>query len=292
MTMAVPPAAGDPSQFDPIDVQLDRSGATARVLSREPATGILRWPTGPFPALLLLAGVAIGPHGLALLTPAVLDFLDPAAPVALAALGVIAGLNLRGNLASWRELTAAHSQAVMAAVLVGAAFILIDPIEITGGVIPVWGFGALLLAIAAAPSCSLPSDTGGVSGRLSLRIDGDDYLLPIVAGGAALAFLRSGSGATSMVLLAQFVGIAALLAAGGWLLLSRSGENAEERVFAFAILLLLGGVADYVSGSAVLTGLVAGCCWRWTGGAMREHIRRDVAYVQHSVVVFILLLAG
>jgi hypothetical protein len=63
-------------------------------------------------------------------------------------------------------------------------------------------------------------------------------------------------------------------------------------VCVFASLLLLGGAADYLSMSALLGGLVAGACWQFTAGTVREYIRRDVAYVQHSLLVLILLLAG
>ena len=45
------------------------------------------------PALLLL-GVALGPNGLNLLTPSVLQLLDPLVAMALAMVGVFVGLNL------------------------------------------------------------------------------------------------------------------------------------------------------------------------------------------------------
>jgi hypothetical protein len=46
---------------------------------------------------LLPAGVAVGPNGLGFLSPSVLSYLDPAIPVALAALGVLVGLGLGGR---------------------------------------------------------------------------------------------------------------------------------------------------------------------------------------------------
>jgi hypothetical protein len=291
MTTVVPGGPGESSNFDPIDVQLQRSGATARALSRQPSAGFFRWPTGPFPALLLLAGIALGPHGLALLTPAILDFLDPAAPVALAALGVIAGLNLRTSRIDRRVGAAAHMQATLTGLLVAAAVVFFGPAAIDAAAFPPWRLVALALAIAAATASWLPSDGGERTSHFSTRVD-VDYLLPIAAGGAALAFIRAASPAASVVLLAETIAIAVVIAVGGWLLLSRNGETTEQRVFAFASLLLLGGAADYLSASALLSGLVAGGCWQWAGGPMREYVRRDVAYVQHSLVVLILLLAG
>ena len=43
---------------------------------------------------LLLCGAALGPHGLAVLTPPVLAFLDPATPVALAVFGILAAMRI------------------------------------------------------------------------------------------------------------------------------------------------------------------------------------------------------
>jgi hypothetical protein len=251
---------------------------------------ILPRPTGPFPALLLLAGIGLGPHGLALLTPAILDFLDPAAPVALAALGVITGFDLRTSRIDWRVRAAAHMQATLTGLFVAAAFVVFRP-AIDAAAFPPWRLVALALAIAAATSSSLPSDAEERTSHFSTRLD-VDYLLPIAAGGAALAFIRTASPAASVVLLAETIAIAVVIAVGGWLLLSRNGETTEQRVFAFASLLLLGGAADYLSASALLSGLVAGACWQWAGGPVGEYVRRDVAYVQHSLVVLILLLAG
>jgi hypothetical protein len=91
-----PSELGEPRTFDPIDVQLHQSGATPGRLSPTSRIGSLDWSTGAVPALLLLvSGAALGPHGLVLLTPQALAFLDPASSIALAALGVIAGLSVR-----------------------------------------------------------------------------------------------------------------------------------------------------------------------------------------------------
>ena len=57
-------------------------------------------------------------------------------------------------------------------------------------------------------------------------------------------------------------------------------------------LLLIGGVADALSLSALFGGLVAGAFWRYAGGRPRETIRRDVLFVQHPLLVVVLLLAG
>ena len=90
----------------------------------------------------------------------------------------------------------------------------------------------------------------------------------------------------------QLVGIAATVAAAGWLLLARTASETEQRVFGVATLLLLGGVADYLSLSALMAGLVAGAFWYAAGGAAHDSLQRDLAYVQHPLVALILLVAG
>jgi Kef-type K+ transport system membrane component KefB len=76
------------------------------------------------------------------------------------------------------------------------------------------------------------------------------------------------------------------------LLLTRASSETEERVFAVSALLLVGGVAAALSLSALFGGLVAGLLWRYTGRHPRETIRRDVLFVQHPLLVLVLLVAG
>jgi hypothetical protein len=94
------------------------------------------------------------------------------------------------------------------------------------------------------------------------------------------------------VLLANATGITILLAAAGWLLLTRASSETEERVFAVSALLMVGGVADALSMSALFGGLTAGMFWRYLGHHPRETITRDVLFVQHPLVVLVLLVAG
>src|SRR5688500_16537097 len=62
----------------------------------------------PVPALLLLAGVALGPLGLGLFSLRVLSYLDLIVSAALAALGVLVGLGLdMRRPGEWRLLGAA-----------------------------------------------------------------------------------------------------------------------------------------------------------------------------------------
>ena len=84
--------------------------------------------TAVVPALLLLCGAGIGPHGLAILTPSVLSFLDPAAPVGLAVFGIIAALKIPAGSADGRRSAAGSMlQAAAAGIAVTATFLLAPP---------------------------------------------------------------------------------------------------------------------------------------------------------------------
>ena len=74
-----PPAEIARSMYDPLDLHIQGLGVPKR-------SGWSRLSSQS--TLLLLTGVALGPQGLAVLTPAVLEVLRPAVPVALAVLGV------------------------------------------------------------------------------------------------------------------------------------------------------------------------------------------------------------
>ncbi len=63
-------------------------------------------------------------------------------------------------------------------------------------------------------------------------------------------------------------------------------------MFSIAALLLVGGIADYLSLSALAGGLLAGLFWGYVGGVARDCIERDVRYLRHPLVVLMLLAAG
>lgn len=293
MNPSGPSELSEPRTFDPVDVRLQQSGATAGRLLTTSRFGALDWSTGAFPALLLLvSGAALGPHGLVLLTPQALAFLDPASPIALAALGVIAGLSVRTGRADRRIVAASGAQAMVTAIVVATGVLLVGPAVTAVNPFPPWWMVAVALGLSAATSSSLPPDPTRSLHDVAVRLDVQDYLLPVVFGGVLLAFLREPSPAAAFLVATQATLISVVIAIAGWLLLSQASTPAEQRVCIFASLLLLGGAADYLSMSALLGGLVAGACWQFAGGAVREYIRRDVAYVQHSLLVLILLLAG
>ena len=90
----------------------------------------LSWSTGAVPVvLILLLGTVLGPGGLAVLTPAVLGVLDPVLPVAVAALGILAGLEFTRPAAPnrWSLLRKASLESLLTGILVTAGIWLVMP---------------------------------------------------------------------------------------------------------------------------------------------------------------------
>lgn len=242
-------------------------------------------------AMLLLAGIGLGPLGLNLLSPA-MPLLDPVVPVALAALGVLVGLGLGNRRMDERRLVGAaglHALVTMLLVSGGVAVVAL-------GVVPedprLFWTVVLLSGICAATSLTLPSGDPLEPRTPVARVVELGVLVPIVAGGLALAWLRTGSPLGAITIVTQASGVILMLAAAAWLLLTAASSETEERVFAVSALLLVGGVADALSLSAPFIGLIAGVFWRYAGRHPREAIRRDVLFVQHPLLVLVLLLAG
>ena len=172
--------------------------------------------------LLLLTGIVLGPQGLAVLTPEVIDVVRPAVAVALAVLGVTMVLGLGAYRSFWR----AHLPS------------------------------SLILIVA-----------------LSVALLHTDAIQTIATTG-------------------QAAGIAVLLAASGWMLSSAQSGQDQRRVFAIAVLLLLGGVADYLSVSALLLGWIAATAWRLMPAKGLADVRLDAAYVQQPTTALLLVTAG
>jgi hypothetical protein len=221
-----------------------------------------------------------------------LTFLDPVMPVALAALGVLVGVNRSDpRTDDLRTLVGACLAAAVTVLVVSGGFGAVAVTTTAPVARPLW---ILILAggICAATSLTLPSDDALEPRSVVTRVIELGVLLPIVAGGLLLAWLHADSSAGAAVLVARACGITLALAAAAWLLLTRTSFETEERVFAVSALLLVGGAAAAQSVSALFGGLVAGVFWRYAGGHVRETISRDVLFVQHPLLVLVLLVAG
>ena len=282
----------EPPLDAPGDEGLGRLPETDRRRSRR-WHGPLRWSATSAPvALLLAAGIAFGPQGINLLSAATLTLLDPVVPVALAALGVLVGLSVSDRRTDDpRTLGAACLAASVTVCVVSAGFGVVALTAMSSIDRTFWTL-VLTVGICAATSLTLPSGDALEPRAAATRVVELGGLLPIVAGGLMLAWLRAGSAAGAGVLVAQACGVTLALAAAAWLLLTRASSETEERVFAVSALLLVGGVAAALSLSALFGGLVAGVFWRFAGRHPRETISRDVLFVQHPLLVLVLLVAG
>ena len=255
--------------------------------------GLLVWSATSAPvALLLMAGIAFGPRGINLLSSATLPLLDPVVPVALAALGVLVGLGVGDRREDDRRVFGAACLVAAVTVLVVSAGFAVVPLAAMSSIPRPFWILILTGGICAATSLTLPSDDSLEPRSAATRVIEAGVLLPIVAGGLMLAWLRAGSFVGASVLVAHACGVTLALAAAAWLLLTTVSTETEERVFAVSALLLIGGVAAALSLSALFGGLGAGLLWRYAGRRPRETIRRDVLFVQHPLLVLVLLVAG
>jgi hypothetical protein len=287
------PALEGPSLTEPRIVPQPADSETVRRpwrFERRIALGL-----SPIPVLGLfgvLVGIALGPHGLNLLSRSVLSYLDPAVSVALAILGVLVGfgLDVRGPQER-RFLAVATLEAGLTMTLVGAGVLLILSISSVPPIVAPWLL-ALMVGISASASSTTADEPSDSSRVLAGHIGDLDDVLPIVVGGLALAWMREGSLGAAAWLTIQTGLVALVIAIAVPLLIEVISVEDEKRVFTIGSLLLLGGAAESLSLSALMTGLVAGTFWNVTGGAASEHIRRDVHYIQHPAVVLLLVIAG
>lgn len=247
-----------------------------------------RWRLESLPvAPVLLVGAFLGPHGLGLLTPQVLDVIDPALPVALAVLGVLVSMSQGAGRRNWRP--AAVAGLVTFAVVGGgiALGLRAGPPDVAGG----WWM-SISIGICAASAIALPWTPRADGRRQGDHLVPAEAVLAVIGGAAVLAVTaRHWSPAAAIVGL-QGIGVAALLAGAGWLLVGQATAATERRVFAVATLLLVGGSADLLTTSPLLAGVVAGIVWRLLGQAATASLAAETQYVQHPFVVLVLLAAG
>lgn len=287
------PGIGD---TDPLDTRFGhvRLGPEAahRVWKFDRRLALGLSPTPVLGLFVLLLGVALGPHGLRLLSPSVLSDLDPAVSVALAALGVLVGLGLDVRRPrEGRLLAAASLEAGLTMLLVGAGVLLMLALWSAPADLTPWLL-ALMLGICASASATTATDASDESRAPATHIGDLDDVLPIVVGGLALAWMREGSPGAAAWLAVQASVMALVIALAAWLLVTQASSDSEQHVFALGSLLLLGGAAESLSLSALLAGFVAGAFWNLAGGPACDHIRRDVYHVQHPLVVLLLVIAG
>jgi hypothetical protein len=92
------------------------------------------------------------------------------------------------------------------------------------------------------------------------------------------------------LLLLKGAGAAAALALAGRLLATETESDGERRVFLIAVLLLAAGVAEYLRVPSLFVGLIAGLVWGATDRG--ERLTTHVRYLQHPILVALLVIAG
>jgi hypothetical protein len=283
-----------PDDVDPLDSRLaEVQGAPRAVASRWWLRHRLALGLAPTlsPGLILIpTGLVLGPGGLELLSTTTLTYLDPVISVAIAALGVFVGLGLDlRRRHEGRLLAAASLEAGVTVFLVGAAILAADAIWFRSGS-AVWVFAVVIGLCASASATAI--GPANEPPTLVMRIGDLDDVLPIIAGGLALAWMRELSAAATLSLAATFLAISLAIAMAGWLLVRQTDSEREQHVFVAGTLLLLGGAAAQLSQSALAAGLVAGSLWNLLGGTARDRIGRDMRYFQHPLLVLLVVVAG
>jgi hypothetical protein len=264
-------------------------GTRRRWPSRRLAIGLS--PT-PRPGLVLvLVGLALGPHGLGVLSEPALASLDPAVSVALAALGVLVGLDLVVQRPrDIRSLGAASVETAATLLLVGGGLLVLHGPLFVREQVP-W-FLALLAGLCAASSSAAAGASDTAGGLFATRIAAVDDALPMVIAVLAVVWTRPGTPVAIARLIVLAAVIAVAIAFAAWLLITQTSSESEQRVFAVGALLLLGGAAAHLSLSALFAGLLAGLCWNVAGTSGRDALARDMRYLQHPLVVLLLVVAG
>jgi hypothetical protein len=233
--------------------------------------------------------MALGPAGLNLLSPPVLSYLDPVVSVALVVLGLSAGLELHLRRGEAILLGAASVEAGLTLLLVTGGIVLVHS-RVPLSNAP-WLF-ALMFGISAAVSSTPATEPSDPESAFSMRVGDLDDVLPIVLGAVALASIQDTDLGRAVWTAGQGGLVALVMAVAGWLLVVYTPAESEQHVFVVGTLLLLGGAAAYLSASALFAGLVAGACWSFAGGAARGSLDRALSYLQHPLIILLLLVAG
>jgi hypothetical protein len=282
---------------DSLDVNLRGAAAPARLraldfLLRTRATLGLQPVTAPA-VIFVPLGFAIGPQAMALLPRTSLSHLDPVITLALAALGIFIGMGLTARDAAERRLLAAASaeSCITIAVVSGATLYLMSAwgmrVDMAASLV-----AAVLGVAASVSSAGAPEHAGSGTHRLATRVADLDDGLSVLAGAIVVAAVGASAPQDALRTIGQTMVVGLLGGVAGWLLFERAHSPAERAVFVIGTLALIGGSAQYVHGSPLLAGMLAGLCWRLLPGHADRIIRNDVSRFQHPLVILLLVTAG
>jgi len=286
VTPAVDVAAGDP-----LDAQMPLAvGSSPPSRFRRMYRAALGLSATRVPLFLMLAaGVLLGPQGIAILAPSTLDALQPIVPVALAGLGVLLGVGL--DLRSWRDLRlldAGSLEATITMMTIAAVYIVTAGSSVA---MPLM-LAAVLVAACGGPSTSHPASySQSAAGMRAVRLIDFDDVVPVLVTAVAVAAAGTQLVLRDVLVVLLKAGAAgAALALAGRLLVGETDSDGERRVFIIAVLLLVAGVAEYLRVPSLFVGLIAGLVWGATDRG--ERLASNVRYLQHLILVTVLVIAG
>jgi hypothetical protein len=282
---------------DPIDRRLGVPAAPsplAWVLSLFRTRSALGLAPSLTPAVIFLPlGALLGPHGLAWISPRLLDPLGLAVTIALAMLGVLVGLALGREIRTALRLFFAASleSAVTTAMVAAATVYFIGATEVPLDA-PLIGLALALGLCASASSATSAHPDSEPAAAVATRVADLDDVLPIVLAVVAFALLGASTRADvlGMVLAPPLIGLTA--GAIGWLVFERAESGPERTVFVLGTLSLAGGAAAYLHVSPLAVGLVAGVTWTLVPGRVDRVAEDDLRRLQHPLVVLLLVTAG
>ncbi len=274
-----------PDLLDPPDDRHERRW----IPRRRPALGVRA--TAVPTALFVGTGMALGPHGIGVLSPSVLAHAHAVGWVALAVIGVFVGLGLAGYRPAGTvtaDLRGSSALAVItAAALAGALSALVgaSPPPLPG----VGTWTALLIGLCLSVSAAVQPGSGDSLAlrRASQLAHFDD--VPLMVGGAVVVAVLAADAAALRV--AATVVAGAAIGAAGCLLFEQADES-ERGLFVAGAVLLLAGVGAYLGTSPLLSGAVAAIVWVRTPGAADRITARDLRTLQHPLVALLLVMAG
>jgi hypothetical protein len=282
----------DLTSGDPLDAQIAHTaGAPPSTRWRRMHRAALGLSATRVPLFLMLAaGALLGPRGAAVLSPSALDALQPVVPVALAGLGILLGVGL--DLRSWRDVRLLDAGSLEATVtMLAIAGVYIVAAGSLAADLPLL-LGGLLIAVCGGASTSHPASySQSAAGMRALRLIDLDDIVPVIVGAVAvIAGVAHAPLGDAAIALLKGAGVGAALALAGRLLAAATESEGERGVFMIAVLLLVAGAAEYLRVPSLFVGMIAGLVWGATDRA--ERLTSHVRYLQHPILVTLLVVAG
>jgi hypothetical protein len=242
--------------------------------------GVLRvLPPERVALILIPIGAFFGPLGLGLLSEPLLTMLEPALAASLTAVGLFVGLDINARAARPRVVIAAAIGVSVTVLAVAGGLVAARDLVPEAANSP-----ALLFVIGMCAAASVSASHRAIATL--------DQIFAIVTTGLVFVLIRDGAFMSAAWLVVRAALLAVVIAAAGWLLVSQTASDGEQRVFTIGALLLLGGAAAQLSLSPLLIGLTAGACWNALGSEAGSRVRRDLDYLRHPLTVLLLLTAG